>query len=1021
MRVLKNGNTSRAIYSLSVLSAIIISLMPIKSTVSAEQIETKTETPLISREQVAESLGKVPVYFEENQGQFHKKAKYFARGTKGYSLFLTATDAVYVVQSSKPKIEELINPTSEIRSPKSATAVYMSLVNGNNTAQAEGFSQLEHRTNYFRGTKENWRTDIPNYQAVRFDNVYSGIDLVWQGQESGGVQYDFVVAPNAIPEQIEWEIKGAKAVELTAEGDLIIKTEDGEIRQQKPFTYQQSDGLKSEIESGFRLTETNGNVYRITFELGDYDRGKELVIDPTVNIKNLAFSTFLGGSDIDSGNSIAIDAFGNSYVTGYTDSTNFPTSPGAFDTTMNSPAGFVYDCFVTKLNATGSRLVYSTYLGGNAGDSGSGIAVDNAGNAFVFGNTSSTNFPTTTGAFDTILNDSGGDAFVTKLNANGSALIYSTYLGGTSPDPARDITVDNAGNAFLIGWTLSADFPRTPGAFDTTSNGNADAFVTKLNSSGSALVYSTFLGGSGNEEGNSIAIDSAGNAYVSGKTESSNFPTTTGAFDRTNNGSADAFVAKLNTTGTSLTYSTFLGESGFDTALGITVNSAGNVFVTGFTSSTAFPTTTGAFDTSFSGGTDAFITKFNPTGSALIYSTFLGVGGTDVGFDIAIDNAGNAFVTGYTSSVNFPTTVGAFDTSHNGNDDGFVVKINASGSALIYSTLIGGSQEDWSQGIAIDRLGRAFITGFSDSTGSSTGFPTTPGAFDTSQNEKDVFVARFGTSSMFDFDGDGKTDISIFRPSNGQWWYQRSSDSGVRAYFFGNSADKLVPGDYTGDGKTDIAVRRPSQVSWLVLRSEDDSFFSFPFGLVGDVAVTGDYDGDGKDDAVVFRPSNGTWFISNSSGGTSAVQFGNSTDKPVPADYDGDGKTDIAIFRPSNGQWWILRSSDGGNRTFTFGVSTDRPVPGDYTGDGKDDVAFWRPSTGEWFILRSEDLSFFSFPFGTSGDIPSAGDYDGDGKFDSAVFRPSSATWFVNRSTGGTLIAGFGVGSDIPIPSVFVP
>lgn len=272
-----------------------------------------------------------------------------------------------------------------------------------------------------------------------------------------------------------------------------------------------------------------------------------------------------------------------------------------------------------------------------------------------------------------------------------------------------------------------------------------------------------------------------------------------------------------------------------------------------------------------------------------------------------------------------------------------------------------------------------------------------------------------------DFDSDGRTDISIFRPSNGQWWYLRSSDTGNRAYSFGQSTDKLAPADFTGDGRTDITFWRPSDGSWYVLRSENDSFFSFPFGTTGDIPAPADYDGDGRADPAVFRPSNQTWYINRTSAGLLIVQFGFAEDKPVVADYDGDGISDIAVFRPSVGQWWYLRSSDGGNRAYQFGQATDKPVVGDYTGDGKADIAFWRPSDGFWYILRSEDDSFFSFPFGSTGDIPAPGDYDGDGKTDPTVFRPSSATWYVNRSTSGLLIVNFGFSEDRPVPSAFVP
>ena len=282
-----------------------------------------------------------------------------------------------------------------------------------------------------------------------------------------------------------------------------------------------------------------------------------------------------------------------------------------------------------------------------------------------------------------------------------------------------------------------------------------------------------------------------------------------------------------------------------------------------------------------------------------------------------------------------------------------------------------------------------------------------------------IAKASSGGSTKFDFDGDSKTDISIFRPAPGQWWYLRSSDLSNVAFAFGTSSDKLVPADYTGDGKTDVAFWRESTGEWFILRSEDSSFFGFPFGASGDIPAPGDFDGDGKADAAVFRPSSATWFIQRSSdGGTTITPFGIAEDRPTIADFDGDGKDDIAIYRPSVSQWWQLRSS-AGTIAYQFGASGDKTIQGDYTGDGKADVGIFRPSTGNWLILRSEDTSFFGFPFGTSTDIPSPGDYDGDGKTDAAVFRPSTNTWFYNGSTSGNVQLNFGVAGDIPIPNVY--
>jgi hypothetical protein len=281
-------------------------------------------------------------------------------------------------------------------------------------------------------------------------------------------------------------------------------------------------------------------------------------------------------------------------------------------------------------------------------------------------------------------------------------------------------------------------------------------------------------------------------------------------------------------------------------------------------------------------------------------------------------------------------------------------------------------------------------------------------------------ITTYPQKAPFDYDGDGRTDISIYRPSPGEWWYYRSSDGGNNAFQFGTSSDKTVPGDYTGDGITDIAFWRPSTGEWFVLRSEDFSFFSVPFGLNGDIPVPADYDGDSWTDIAVYRPSTNTWYISKSSGGTDIVNWGAAGDKPVPADYDGDGKADIAIYRPNgafgSSEWWYRRTKFGTTGYVQWGVATDKPVPGDYDGDGDDEIAVWRPSTGVWYIFG---VGFF--PFGTNGDIPTPGDYDGDGKIDAAVYRPSNRTWYVQRSTSGTLIQQFGATGDFPTPNSYVP
>ncbi len=423
---------------------------------------------------------------------------------------------------------------------------------------------------------------------------------------------------------------------------------------------------------------------------------------------------------------------------------------GQFNLLANNEIGFKcgkYD--PNQLLVIDPVLIYSSFLGGSIGDQGNGIAVDNDGNAYVVGETSSANFPITAGAFQTTI---GGfsDATITKVNATGTALIYSTYLGGSSNDSGRGIAVDSSGNAYVTGFTVSTDFPITVGAFQTTFVGvSFDAFVTKLDPTGSALVYSTYLGGSGFDAGQQIKIDASGNAYVTGQTQSTDFPTTSGAFQSTLLGVSDAFVTKLNPTGTALVYSTYLGGNDQDGGQSIALDSNNNAYVTGFTSSTNFPTTGGAFQTTLAGITDAFVTKLNSTGTALVYSTYLGGGDSDTANSITLDSNSNAYIVGSTASSDFPVTVGAFQTiklSPDGSTDAFVTKFNSDGTSLIYSTYLGGTGfNNTAASVSVDSNNNAYIVG----TTNSSDFPTTANAFQSSLAggfNNDAFITKLNSA-----------------------------------------------------------------------------------------------------------------------------------------------------------------------------------------------------------------------------------------------------------------------------------
>jgi hypothetical protein len=482
-------------------------------------------------------------------------------------------------------------------------------------------------------------------------------------------------------------------------------------------------------------------VSGIGFRLGDYDRSRPLIIDPV-----LVYSTYLGGNGFDQGYAIAVDSLGSAYVTGKTAAADFPTTPGAFQTTFGGGDAL----FIAKLNPEGTALVYSTYINGA---SGNGIAVDLAGNAYVTGEASTLNFPTTPGAFQTA--PYGFDTFVTKLNATGSALVYSARFGGNFDDFGRAIALDAAGNAYITGWTVcratTCTFPTVNAVQPNYGGGYQDAFVTKINSVGSALIYSTYLGGGtiingDNDWGEGIAVDSAGSAYVTGYTYSPDFPVTPGAYD-TSRAGLDAFVTKFTPDGASLVYSTFIGGPARELGQGIAVDASGNAYVTGSTESDGFPVTPGAFQTT--GSFDAFVTKLNPQGSALVYSTYLGGNvGVDRGWAIAVDNAGSAYVAGDTTSSNFPTA-GAVQLAYGGGlSDAFAAKLNPEGSALVYSTFLGGSLYDEGRGIALNGNGDAFAIGSTSSDNFPTANPLQVSNGGGLNNHDDAFVVKIGATGL---------------------------------------------------------------------------------------------------------------------------------------------------------------------------------------------------------------------------------------------------------------------------------
>jgi len=678
---------------------------------------------------VLDAYAKLPLAFVENRGQTDPRVRYYAQGNRR---------AFYLTRE-----EVMLSLEKETR----GLALALRFVGSNPGVVVEGEERAPGEVNYLRGKDAaGWQTNLRRYGQIVYRDLWPGVDLRLHDR-AGALKYEFRVRPGARPADIRLAYAGASGLTLDDDGALLIDTEMGVLRDSPPLSYQMIGGVRVPVESRYVLNPGDGARTRYGFAVGaSYRADEELIIDP-----GLEYSTFIGGAAAENAAGIQVDAAGNAYIVGSTQSPNFPTRAGSFDRTGATNNSL--EAFVTKLNPTGTALVYSTFLGGSNFEWGRGIAIDAAGNAYIVGQTQSTNFPTTGGAFDRTFNVDTCprcgidqyDAFVTKLNPAGSALVYSTYLGGFQIDDGMAIAVDAAGNAYVAGQTDSSNFPTTAGAFDRVKK---NVFVTKLNPTGSALVYSTFLGGSGVAFPSHVAVNAAGNLFVAGSTSSTDFPTTAGAFDRTENGAFDVFLTKLNPAGSALVYSTFLGGSGFDSAGGLALDAAGNAYLSGGAGSVDFPTTPGAFDT-LPDGSDAFITKVNPAGSALVYSTVLGGTDSEGASDIAVDAAGNAWVTGGTGSVDFPIIVGAVDSTHNGGSDVFISELNATGSTLLYSTFLGGNQGEGGSGIALGPGGTVYVTGSTQ----SPNFPTTAGAFDTVWNGDalvfwgDAFVAKLGAVS----------------------------------------------------------------------------------------------------------------------------------------------------------------------------------------------------------------------------------------------------------------------------------
>lgn len=971
----------KSLLSMIILASLIFSSVAIGGTTTQIVAENQFEIRDVSNSEqpVQKSYGKTPLLFEANKGQADKRAKFISRAG-GYTLYLAETEAVFQLRIENPKTEDR-------KTKIFFDTLRMKFVGASAHPSIEGIDESITKTNYYTGKKRF--ENAANYSKAIYKNLYDKIDAVFYGSEDNQLEYDFRLAPNADADQIRIKFDGAENVSTDEKGNLIVKTANTRIVQQKPFAYQEIGGERKEIASRFVVSEKT-----VEFELGEYDKSQTLVIDPAVR-----YLSYLGGTGGDFPTDIKIDAAGNVFMAGSTGSTNFPGP--------NAGSGNVrFAAFVSKISADGGAILYTTFLDGTFNDGQNALnvevdrpdlAIDAAGQAYIAGGTDSDNFPVTSNAFQKTKKGcsppfSGNcnnpeEGFVAKLDPQG-ALVYSTFLGGRNSDYLHSIAVDSQGRAYVAGATFSGTTFPTKNQFQGTGlfGGGGDAFLTVFNADGSDIIYSTALGGINDDIASEVALDSSNNVYVTGFTSSGNFPVRN-AFQSVNRGGKEVFAAKFNAAASgdaSLIYSTYIGGAGTDKAFDIAVDENNQAVITGITGSFNYPLLNEIRGTNQVN--EAFVTVLSASGSSLVNSTFLGGSNQEAGNDLALGVNGTIYVAGTTSSADFPVA-GHLQATNAGGDDAFITKLNF-GSGILFSTYLGGSDSD--SGRAIDVRGKNIVvSGASD----SVNLPATGGAFQpnpggNNNNAADGFVAKISDKN--------EDSVGVFRPQSTFIITQSTASVVPQTALFTSflAGQKGVSGDFDGDGITTIGSFTGG--TWKIRNSfvtpvvfgQPVGIRTINFGAGGDLPIVGDWNGDGIDTPGVYRVVNnqGQFTLTNSTGDNPSfvlgikVNFGLAGDLPVAGDWDGDGKDSIALFRPSTGETFFANQIIQ-NPPIDFvaflGISTDLPIAGDWNGDGKDSLGLWRPSTTEFFLSDDNVNLRPVFLFGANGDQPIAGDWDG--------------------------------------------
>jgi hypothetical protein len=663
-----------------------------------------------------------PLHFEANLGQADPRVKFVAQG-QGYRLFLTATEAVLTFRPGQD-------------GGRDQSSVRLGLVGARQDVGVEGLDLLPGKVNYFIGNDPTrWRADVPTFARVRYRNVYPGVDLVYHGGR-GSLEFDLVLAPGADPEGIRLSLTGADRVRLEPQGDLVAMAGGREIRLGKPLVYQETARGHREIESGYVLAGDGA----VGFSVAAYDRRLALIIDPIV------YATYLGGTNDDSPSNIRVDSGGNILLAGATQSLNFPTQNPLQAT--NISVGTNGSCFVSKLNPAGSALLYSTYLGGSADSACSGMTADRTGNVYVVGPTNSTNFPVTGNAFQAA-NAGGFDVFVAKINPAGNALLYSTYLGGSAFDNGRGIAADDAGHVWVSGMTNSTNFP-VKNAMQPAIGGLVDLFVAKLDttqSGANSLLFATYFGGAADDAGGfvgatgivsvGLAIDPAGNVYGTGITSSTNLPVLNAFQPTFGGGPNDGFVLKLDPSGAKV-YATYLGGTGGDVGFAIGADAGGNAYVCGVTNPGSNFPLKNPIQGSFGGGqADSFLVKLDAAGQEL-FGTFFGGNGDESCQRMVVDAVGNSYFTGNTSSTVFPLVNAVQNSFGGGTSDTWIAQVNPAGTAIAFSSFLGGTGAEAGSGIGLDAGGNIYVA----MPTNSPNLPLVAPVQAVNRGGNDVYIAR---------------------------------------------------------------------------------------------------------------------------------------------------------------------------------------------------------------------------------------------------------------------------------------